>query len=502
MKFQKHQFKRISSDPNMTVLQHANGHEVKVLHQHISPKMRGELESIPMHESMPKMANGGELALGDDQNVTPGPTPIPISTPSPINPDQPVTQGQSIEEAPVPEVKMPQMNQNDPFGERYLMQGLQQQQAGLQQQAKAESQLGKEEAGVLKQNIEKQDTAMEKFNENTNKMNQAREALTRDVQNEHIDPNHFWANRSTAGKISSVIGMIIGGLGGSDAPLRMLNGLIDRDIDAQKTELGKKTNLLTANHQAFQDLHEATSMTRVMLNDQLGNKLKLAAANTADPMARARLLQAEGQLNSNSAQLVAQIGLKKAILGAQPTSGEDNFNKNLNMVRVMNPAMGKELESRYVPGVGLASNPISEKSRDELIARQNLSSNLAKLENFSRQHSGTVLDRKTINEGAALARNVQDIYRRANAQGVFREAEKDFVEKSIATDPTAFFSKYRTIPGYAETRKINNSSLEALKSGLGIKQFNQGQQAPQSQPRSIVQNGFTYTLNPQTGKYE
>ena len=55
-----------------------------------------------------------------------------------------------------------------------------------------------------------------------------------------VDPGRFWASRSTAGKVSAIIGLALGALGaGNDGVNRaalLLNQAIDRDIDAQKAE--------------------------------------------------------------------------------------------------------------------------------------------------------------------------------------------------------------------------------------------------------------------------
>ena len=48
-----------------------------------------------------------------------------------------------------------------------------------------------------------------------------------------------------------------------------------------------------------------------------------------------------------------------------------------------------------------------------------------------------MLDRATINQGHTLAKTVQDAYRRANGQGVFRESEAEFVNSIIETPESA-----------------------------------------------------------------
>jgi hypothetical protein len=180
--------------------------------------------------------------------------------------------------------------------------------------------------------------------------------------------------------------------------------------------------------------------------------------------------------------------------GSQGSDPESQYQNRMQNMRILNPDLGKDMENKYLPGVGVSRVPVPDKLREELTARSDLSDKLAKLELFSREHSGTVLDKATINEGTTLARNAQDAYRRANAQGVFREAEKDFVEKSINSDPTSFFAKYRTLPGYQTTRKLNNDTIKQFYHAYGIKPFNSPQGNSNTIRVKLNSTGQTGTL--------
>ncbi len=65
-------------------------------------------------------------------------------------------------------------------------------------------------------------------------------SLVRDAMNKKIDPDHYWNSKDTGGKITSVIGMMLGGIGGglnkthTNPALDMLNRAIERDMQAQK----------------------------------------------------------------------------------------------------------------------------------------------------------------------------------------------------------------------------------------------------------------------------
>ncbi len=55
--------------------------------------------------------------------------------------------------------------------------------------------------------------------------------------NTTIDPDRFWASRSTPQKILSILGIALGGVnGGPNQSMEMIQKAIDRDVDAQKDE--------------------------------------------------------------------------------------------------------------------------------------------------------------------------------------------------------------------------------------------------------------------------
>src|SRR4051812_2820996 len=88
--FDLSRFKKVSTDDKATTMRHANGHEVKIVHSALSPKMREQIEALPMHESAPapqNMARGGvvkKYAGGTpDAPVSADPNAMDPSSPEP-----------------------------------------------------------------------------------------------------------------------------------------------------------------------------------------------------------------------------------------------------------------------------------------------------------------------------------------------------------------------------------------------------------------------------------
>lgn len=71
-----------------------------------------------------------------------------------------------------------------------------------------------------------------------------------------IDPNHFWATRSTGQKVSAMIGLALGGFlqgarGGSNPGLDAINMAIDRDIHAQEMAYNVNRDVMNGRQTAF-----------------------------------------------------------------------------------------------------------------------------------------------------------------------------------------------------------------------------------------------------------
>lgn len=73
-------FKRVSSDGETTTLRHDHGHEVRIAHNALSPKLRGNLAALPEHETKPtssrsKQDKSQQYAGGGETAPTPTPAP-------------------------------------------------------------------------------------------------------------------------------------------------------------------------------------------------------------------------------------------------------------------------------------------------------------------------------------------------------------------------------------------------------------------------------------------
>lgn len=238
--------------------------------------------------------------------------------------------------APIaPQGQQPQAPAQDPYGtqaysESY-MKGLNQQVSGIQGQAQAKSAEAKQEAQALQVAQQKQHEIQNSFKNNYDDLEFERNAHMDDVNNYHVDPAKYWQDHS---KLATGIGIILAGFNPTSSPnaaIEFLNTQMNRNLDAQKAELGKKENLLSANLKQFGNMRDAMDMTRVMQGDALAIQIKKAAAQNGSQMAQAQAQQMIGQLNQQAAPILAQQAMRRTLLqGAK--SGHVDPAKVVNMI--------------------------------------------------------------------------------------------------------------------------------------------------------------------------
>ncbi len=151
-----------------------------------------------------------------------------------------------------------------------------------------------------------------------------------DIKDGHIDPNHFLESKSTLGKVSTAIGLILGGAGGGltgqeNPALKFMNEQINRDVDAQRANMSNRHTLLNAYMKQFDNLNVAQNMTKATELGIYASQLEQAAAKSADPAAKARALQAHAALMGQILPLVQQSQMfRMAQSGGGASGGKNN----------------------------------------------------------------------------------------------------------------------------------------------------------------------------------
>lgn len=207
---------------------------------------------------------------------------------------------------------------SDPYGvntyQDLVTQGIGEQKAGLAAEAQATGAEGAQEAKALKESAAAKQKIFDGFSKDRLALEKERQDHMKDAKNGFVDPDKYWENHS---KIQAAIGLIIGGFNPSshsNGSAEFLNDQINRSIQAQAKNLDAKNNLLSATVHQFGNLRDGADMARVLLSDTAADKLKQAAAQAKDPLAKARLLQQWGILDKESAATISQLAMRRTLL--------------------------------------------------------------------------------------------------------------------------------------------------------------------------------------------
>lgn len=237
---------------------------------------------------------------------------------------------------------------------------------GLANQSAAEFGMGQEQAKLAKAKEHAYAAEMKAQQDFRSKIqasmqNEAKEgqAFMNDYAAGHIDPNRFLNNRTTQEKWQSGLAIFLGGFGDHNQALDFLNKQIDRDIDAQKAEQGKKQNLFTMMRQKYGDERDALNAAKLAQQSLALVDLQRLEAKAQGPMAKMRAQQMQGALQQQMGQQVQQLAQAQATQQIEQQAKKDPslYPQIIDQLAVSDPKKAADMRERLVPGVGLANTP-------------------------------------------------------------------------------------------------------------------------------------------------
>lgn len=363
-------FQKLSEDHKSATFRHPDGHKITVAKHVLSAGMRGELSKLPLH--LEGGTPEGPLQGQDEsqeQNHSPAPDEAPKQPTTVINIGQPQAQApmasmpaagtppdprmmgvhQESQEPQFPEPqtappqevqpqKLQAPNKPDPYGANAYAsvskEGLQNQVQGIQGEAQGQNAINQAQAAVMDPMIQAQQKQVADYQTHTNNLRSEYQNFMQDYQNQHIDPNHFLNSMGTGQKISTAIGLILGGMGSglthqSNAALDFLNKQISNDVEAQKDNMGKSQNLLSANHAQFGNERDAVDMTTAMQRGIVANQIQQAALKSGNSLLIEKARQQVGQLELQNNQLFSQMAARQTLQNNLQPQGQ-NKPSNIN----------------------------------------------------------------------------------------------------------------------------------------------------------------------------
>lgn len=446
-------------------------------------RARAGLDPVPLPQAVPKDATQdfqqqiGAIPQNSNQPNTPAPT-VPGAQPA---------------SAP--------SESYDP--EQMLKSGYSQELAGIHNTGVAQAQQAEAQQADYQKQIDIQQHAQQNYQNSVATLDKERQNFISDIQNNHISPEQYWTgtkNPQTGeyegghSKIAAGIGMLLAGFNPTNNPnaaIQFLQKQMDRNMDAQVQNMGARKTLLEANLHQFQNLNQATSMTRIMMNDALSNQINMEASKAASPLAKAAAQNAIGQLQMDSSQKFRQLSLMHAMTQLATNSGgnPDAIGQTIGYMRAINPEMAKTYEQLYVPGIGLGKVPVPDNARQELTAKQDLNNAAQDLYQYSKQHTNLVPGSADYNFGVTKALAFQQKVREGLLGTVFRESEKPLLEKFSKENPAGAFKALSTQPQLRAIIDSNNNSLNVLKKTYGLP-------TPAPGPQIKTVNGVQYIRGP------
>jgi hypothetical protein len=189
--------------------------------------------------------------------------------------------------------------------------------------------------------------------------------LFKAYQDKTVDPDRFWKSRDTGSKISSSIGLILSGIGSAmtgqpNMAMQNINRAIENDIDAQKNDQSQALNLWKMNRQHTQDDIQATLMTQNQYLNAAKFKIDQAGASTNNALAQGNLAQSKAAIDQ---QLAVNNWMRSRMDNHAAPGTEQDYIGNMQAMQVLRPEFFKDMQDKYIPGVGKSRLPLSPQNK-------------------------------------------------------------------------------------------------------------------------------------------
>lgn len=406
--------------------------------------------NAPQQPPMPEAAP--QLTAADEQAATQAPPP-------------PMDQGQGN---PAPEAPLP-----GPFN---TTQSLNQAKGAVQAGVKGEEKAGREESAAYKQaaqsigDLESPDDKFARYQKTEND-------LQNQLASQKIDPQRYWHNMSTGSKIQAGIALALGGFGSGltgqpNFAAQAINNAISNDIDAQKNEQSKTMNLWRMNREQLGSDQQADLAAQNQFLGIAKVKALQAQAGAQGPLAQQRA----AQLALGFDQQIAQNNwMRSRLQGGAPGTEQAHVN-DLQVMQNVRPEFYKDMQSKYVPGVGVARVPVSEGDRQALKTYDTLGNSIQQAINFAKTKGTTMYGSSANAEADSIRQNLVTGFQTLHDLKRLSDVDLKYNLSNISS-PGALRSQ-AAIAQFEQLGKELDNKKKVDYNQLGIQPF---QKAPQDQ---------------------
>lgn len=267
------------------------------------------------------------------------------------------------------------------------------------------------------------------------------------IMNQQIDPDHFWGSKSTGMQIMISIAMALGGnkKTGKNMALDLVNNAIERDIEAQKANLGKTQSLYAKHLERSRNEDEAYQQTRADMASIVAAKMSLVATQFGGEEAQAAAQQNIGALKQRGIELqnklandwasrtlhLSQARATEAEIALRAASSQGVSKDGLLRVPVIKTAPDGTQDVFYTVK-RTASRAADLRARE---VSSNTMGFLSKLERYielaeRNSHGGVPLSRD-VAEMQGLHKDMRFDYSMAQEQGVIRKEESPAYDEIV-----------------------------------------------------------------------
>jgi hypothetical protein len=205
---------------------------------------------------------------------------------------------------------------------------------GYEQQAKILEDVNKQNAGVDERIVNLQNQRIQESDKRLKEIENMAQEVNKETQ---INPNRYWQNLSTGNKVAASISIGLGAIGAAmlgsndNKAWNIINGAIDRDIEAQKSnvqnnryKLSNAENLYGLMLHKYGDQEAALMATKAIHLGQAENMIKAQMARTNSDVAKAQGNVLLGQVKQEQTKLGVALKMQTYQLMAtrQATVGD------------------------------------------------------------------------------------------------------------------------------------------------------------------------------------
>ena len=216
------------------------------------------------------------------------------------------------------------------------------------------------------------------------------------IEQKKIDPNRYWANKSTGQKIMMGLGTFLAGLGGGDnRVLQYVNKQIQNDIAAQKDQFDRQgqraQNMYKVMLQRFGDERKAEAATEAMMIKSMQQRINAKVAGSKSATIRANAAKMKLDMNVRLAELAQKINKGSGFLPGGTRIRPEQIRD-------------KETSQRYIPELQqLVSSADDAKQVKKVIkSKKKYDSLLDEAIEWRKKYGAEVLDRGAISEGKSI----------------------------------------------------------------------------------------------------